>query len=197
MDLNGVKDELYALAARFFGGATVLWEEQTGTRPPLPYLTLKCGSVDRAAFEVGDSDGGVGYQSSTILEANLYTRGKRAGGGEGESGSWADTAPSDLAEFANYMESDRVADVLAGKGISIALMPPIRDVSYLENGAGYRYRAMAEFSVSFPQETAGAYRTATAPLVPNSSGGGTGEEGKSPEDSINIVEIAEGGVRNG
>ena len=57
MNLAEVKDRLYELTDSFFKGATVIWSEQINTKPPLPYIALKCGGVGRTSFPVGDGEG--------------------------------------------------------------------------------------------------------------------------------------------
>ena len=159
MNLAEVKDRLYELTDSFFKGATVIWSEQINTKPPLPYIALKCGGVGRTSFPVGDGEGRRVYQSKTTWEVNLFTKGQ----------------------------------LIAGYGMDIMLMPPVRDLTNLQNDSKYRYRAMAEFTVSFVQEADGPYGMGGMPLVPNSSGGGTKEMAEAETETIEEVEITEGG----
>lgn len=196
MNLAEAKDRLYDMAAAFFQGATVIWAEQANTKPTPPYATLKCGNVVRTAFPVDDGEGWRGYQTQTTLEVNLYTKGQTVAGGGNASASRANTAASDLTEFANFLDSDAMVDMIAGCGMDVQLMPPVRDLSDLQNGTQYRYRAMAEFSVTFAQEAGGSYGTVGMPLVPNSSGGGTEEMAGEESAAIEAIEIEEGGQEN-
>lgn len=193
MNLAEVKDRLYELTDSFFKGATVIWSEQINTKPPLPYIALKCGGVGRTSFPVGDGEGRRVYQSKTTWEVNLFTKGQPITVGEGVTGNYANTAVSDLSEFANYLDSEEIVDIIAGYGMDITLMPPVRDLTNLQNDSKYRYRAMAEFTVSFVQEADGPYGMGGMPLVPNSSGGGTKEMAEAETETIEEVEITEGG----
>lgn len=196
MNLNQVKDTLYDVVAQFFQGATVIWAEQLGTKPKLPYVTLKLGTIQRKAFPVEDPDYGRFYHCSTIAEVNLYTQGQPITVGTNVTGNYANTAASDLLEFSNYLESDAVVDLLEGPGIDVSLNPPVRDLSQLENDSKFRYRAMAEYTVTFVEQADGRYGIGGMPAVPNYSGGGTKpmvEEETEPIEDIEIEEIIEGG----
>lgn len=196
MNLAEVKERLYELTDSFFKGATVIWSEQINTKPPLPYITLKCGGVGRTSFPVDDGEGRRVYQSKTTWEVNLFTKGQPITVGEGVTGNYANTAVSDLTEFANYLDSEEIVDIIAGYGMDVMLMPPVRDMTNLQNDSKYRYRAMAEFAVSYVQEADGPYGTGGMPLIPNSSGGGTKEMADAVAETIETVEITEGGYDN-
>lgn len=196
MNLAEVKERLFDLTELFFNGATVIWSEQINTKPPLPYVTLKCGGVNRTSFPVDDGDGRRVYQAKTTWEVNLYTKGQPITVGEGVTGNYANTAVSDLTEFTVFLDSERIVDIIAGYGMDVTLMPPVRDLTNLQNDSKYRYRAMAEFSVSYVQEADGPYGTGGMPFVPNSSGGGTKEMADAVSETIEEVEITEGGYDN-
>lgn len=196
MNLAEVKERLFDLTELFFKGATVIWSEQINTKPPLPYVTLKCGGVNRTSFPVDDGDGRRVYQAKTTWEVNLYTKGQPITVGEGVTGNYANTAVSDLTEFTIFLDSESIVDIIAGYGMDVTLIPPVRDLTNLQNDSKYRYRAMAEFSVSYVQEADGPYGTGSMPLVPNSSGGGTKEMADAVAETIEEVEITEGGYDN-
>lgn len=194
MRLEEVEDVLYDIASMFFAGATVIWAEQVNTKPPLPYVTLKVGGVQRTAFPLVNIDGIRYYLCNTVAEINLYTKGKPATVKENVTGNYANTAVSDLMEFINFMESDEVTDLLAGKGMDIYQIPPVRDLADLQNDSRYRYRAMAEATVSFAMEADGPYGVGGMTAIPNSSGGGTEELSLTKENLIEKIEISEGGI---
>lgn len=196
MNLAQVKEKLYELTNTFFQGATVIWSEQINTKPPLPYLTLKCGGVNRMVFPVKDKEGRRAYQTKITFEVNLFTKGQPITVGEGVTGNYANTAVSDLTEFANFLDSEEMVSSIAGYGMDLLLLPPIRDLTELQNDSKYRYRAMAEFTVSYVQEADGAYGIGSMPLIPNSSGGGTKEMIETEIETIETVEITEGGYNN-
>lgn len=191
MNLEEVKETLYDIAAMFFDRATIIWTEQVNTKPFLPYITLKTGGIQRPPFPVIDENGNRYYSCRTTAEINLYTKGKPVTAGEGVTGNFANTAVSDLMDFFNFLESDRITDLLAEKGMDISLVPPVRDLTDLQNDSRYRYRSMAEAAVSFFQEADGAYGISGMQTVPNSSGGGKPEMAKAAQDIIEEVEITE------
>ena len=200
MNLNEVKDVIYEAVSGFFGGASVIWAEQTNTKPPLPYVTLKVSGISKSRVPVVERDdfNQMYYPSKTTLEINLYTNGKPVTAGEEcreSTDNYENTAMSDLNDFFNFVESEYMTDCLTGKGIDISLMPPIRDLTGIQNDRGYRYRAMAEAAVAFSQEANNAYGTGYMPDIPNKSGGGSQKMAKTPIEPIRkvVTKYIEGG----
>lgn len=189
MDLLEVKERFYDAVAKFFTGATTIWAEQIGTKPKLPYVTLKFGSINRPAFPVEDDDLNRVYQCSTSVEINLYTKGKAIDNANNMTTNHINTATSDLMEFSNYLESDEIIDYFACVGMDVSLIQTVRDLTNLQNDSKYRYRAMAEYSVSFVVNASGKYAATNMSLVPNSSGGGTIEIAEAIADVIDEVII--------
>lgn len=193
MNLEEVKDTLYDIADMFFVEATVIWTEQINTKPPLPYVTLKVGSVQRTSFPVVDDNENRYYPCRTTVEVNLFTKGKPVTVKEKVTGNFANTATSDMMDFFNFVESERITDLLAGRGMDISLVPPVRDLTDLQNDSRYRYRSMAEATISFAEEADGPYGIGGMPYAPNSSGGGTPEKVDATTETIEEVELIEGG----
>ena len=191
MNIGEVKEKLLELTEMFFAGATVIWTEQVITKPQLPYVTLKCSGIRRTVFPVVDDELNRTYHSSTIWEVNLYTKGRTVSSGSGVVRNYENTATSDLTDFLNFLESDEISDVIAGCGMSISPMFPIRDLTELQNDNRYRYRAMLEFTVSFAQEANGRYGH-YGKSVPNHSGGGSKEMAKAESLIFDEVEIKGG-----
>lgn len=191
MNIIDVKEKIYDLVSMFFRGATIIWGEQVNTRPAPPLVVLKCGAVNRNTYPVVDDNLTRIYHGNMILEVNLYTKGQPIKVEDGVVGNYINTATSDLMDFANFLESDEITDVIAGWGMSIYLNPPIRDLTDLQNDSRYRYRAMAEFTVSFAQESSGPFGLRGGLLYPNSSGGGTEEQAMAEDYVIEKVEIEE------
>lgn len=192
MNIEEVKDMLYSVTEMFFRGATIIWTEQINTKPPLPYVTLKIGSIQRNSFPIVSEDGTRYYQYRTTAEINLYTKGKPVNHINAMvTGNFINTATSDMMDFFNFVESENITDVLAGKGMDISLMPPVRDLTDLQNDRNYRYRSMAEAAVSFAVEADGPYGIASMATVPNSSGGGTANYVEAETDTIEEVTITE------
>ena len=195
MNLEDVKEVLYDVSAQYFAGASVIWTKQSATKPKPPYVTLEIeGGINRAAFPVTDEDGNICYQCSTRLEVNIYTKGRPVIIESHVTGNYANTALNDMSAFANYMESEAVTDFLAENGMAISLMPPVRDLTGLENeNTSYRYRSMAEFTVSYTEDANGMFGIYGTAPVPDYSGGGTQEMADTPIEAIEEVEIEYGG----
>lgn len=192
MNLEDVRRVIYDVTAEFFKGATVLWVEQVNTKPDLPYVTLKTGNINKTRFPIVDDNGNGNrfYPCSTMLEINLYTKGRAVTVGKNVTGNYANTAASDLNDYFNFIDSETVVDQLAEFGVDISLEPPVRDLTNLQNDSKYRYRSMAEATVSFSQEADGPYGVGGM-TAPNSSGGGSAEMSDAVTETIEGVEITE------
>ena len=169
MNMESVESVIYDVTAEFFHGATVIWAEQVNTKPDLPYVTLKTGNLNRTRFPVVDDDGNRFYPCSTLLEINLYTKGKAVTVAENVTGNYANTAASDLQDFFNYLDSEEIVDKLAAHGMDISLEPPVRDLTQEANGR-YGIGGMD---------------------APNASGGGSAEMADTTSGVIEEVEISE------
>lgn len=196
MNLEDVKSAIYSITAEFFQGATVIWAEQMNTRPEPPYVMLKTGNVNKTTFPVVDENGNRYYPCSTLLEINLYTKGKSVTVGKNVTGNYANTATSDLNDYFNFIDSEIGIDKLTAFGLSISLEPPVRDLTALQNDSKYRYRAMAEATVSFALEADGPYGIGGM-AAPNPSGGGTPEMSGAESDTIDEVTISEETYKGG
>lgn len=193
MNLKEIKKTLTYITSMFFAGASVIWAEQINTKPVPPYVVLKFGSVQRTAFPAVNEDLDRYYPCSTTVEINLYTKGKPIDIEENVTGNNINTAVSDMLDFFNFIESDNITNLLAAKGIDISLIPPVRDLTSLQNDSRYRYRAMAEATILFTMEANGPYGTGSMSYVPNSSQGGTETMAEAAYDVIENVNITEGG----
>lgn len=189
MNAIDIKEKLYDVARLFFPKIDIVWAEQTNTKPEIPYLMLRLGDINRRAFPVEDDDVGRCYHCSTVAEVQLYTNGMTISAAKSATTNYVNTATSDLMDFANFMESEAVLDLLSDPGIEMSLMPPVRDLSSLENDRKYRYRAMAEFTVTFVEKANGWYGIGGMPVIPNSSGGGTGDMASTPCPEMEDVEL--------
>ena len=189
MNVEEVKSVVYDVIADFFKGATIVWAEQVNTKPTPPYLTMKFGSLTRSRFPV-ETDTTRFYPCTIMLEVNLYTKGKPMTIGKKVTGNYANTATSDLQDMFNYLDSEAIVDRLSINGIDICLESPIRDLTSLENDSKFRYRAMAEATVSFSQEAEGFYGIGNLD-APNSSGGGTKDQSETITEVIKEVDQEE------
>lgn len=190
MRKDEVEKIIYKIVSDFFVGATVIWAEQVSTKPTLPFVTIKTGNINRTRFPIIDDEGRRYYPCSTLLEINLYTKGKPMTIAPNVTGNYANTATSDLQDFFSYLDSEKVVDVLADNGMDISLEGPIRDLTNLQNDSKFRYRAMAEATVSYAQEADGVFRIQGIE-IPNPSGGGTREMQEAISDEIDGFEIEE------
>lgn len=190
MNLLTAKEAICEVTEMFFKGASVIWTEQMNTKPPLPYITLKMGGVSKSTFPVIDEEDNRYYPCKATLEVNLYTKGKPVVIEKGVTGNYENTATSDMLDFFKFLESDIMVDILAGKGIDVMLMPPVRDLTDLQNDRSYRYRSMAEATVSWSEDADGPYGIG-GQLIPNSSGGGSSEMAEAMIDEITEITISE------
>ena len=195
MTLTEVKEALYDVIAPFFGGGSVYWAEQIQTKPEPPYVTLKLGDVRRRAFPVTES-GERRYHCETVMEINLYATGAAVTGAENATGHRVNTATSDLTEFSAYLESYAATDALERSLICVSLNPPVRDLTGLEHDRAYRYRAMAEYAVTFVQDAGGWYGvtpdvSAETPLPPENAGIAPAAFAETPVYTIEEAEIEE------
>ena len=195
MTLEDVKSMIYDITSEFFCCATVIWAEQINTKPETPYITLKLGGIRKTLFPLVNGDERA-YSCSTTLEVNLYTKGKAITVAERVTGNYINTATSDLFDYFSFIESDVIVDRLAEYGLDITLEPPIRDLTALQNDSKYRYRAMAEATVSFIQNANGPYGVGGRTL-PNASGGGTVEMSNTITDIIEEADIKEKNYEGG
>lgn len=77
----------------------MIWAEQVSTKPTLPFVTIKTGNINRTRFAIIDDEGRRYYPCSTLLEINLYTKGKPMTIAPNVTGNYANTATSDLQDF--------------------------------------------------------------------------------------------------
>ena len=190
MNLGEVKALFRSITAEFFTGAKVRYAEQTGTKPEPPYVILKFGAVRRTVHPTGVQNDGRRYPCSVTAEVNLYTRGRRASTGRNATDNYENTAVSDLLEFTFYLDSPGILDRLAEAEVSVMLREQVRDLSFLEHDTAYRYRAMAEFDVSYLMNADGWYGVLGSP-APNSSGGGTEKQASEVIETIEEAEVEE------
>lgn len=190
MSLSLIRGHIFNLVSEFFQGATIAWAEQVNTKPDIPYVTLKTGAINKSLFPVSDEAPGTSYYiCNTVLEINLYTRGREVRFEEDDClVNYENTAVSDLMDFILFLESEEILDRIAGYNLDIQLMPPVRDLTELLNDSKYRYRSMAEFTVSFVLESSGRFGVSGMEQIPNSSGGGSAELADGTTETIeNII----------
>lgn len=156
MILKDVRKEIYDVVSKFFCQATILWGEQINTKPTVPYLTLKITQDSRSNFSHKEGDATITVHQ-VRLEINLYTGGRSLSNSKNATTNFENTAIDDMSEFLDYLRSDFTQLEIGKLGMAFELESDIKDLSFLENDTSYRYRAMAEFLVSYQDITGGAY----------------------------------------
>jgi len=129
----------------------VFWVEQSMTKPKGPYITLKTRNITKSLHPIVN-DAGKYYACTTNLEINLYTKGKPV-----TSDNYENTAEDDLLEFVKFLESDAMLEAAGRNNMAIQLLSPVRDLTELYHDTSYRYRAYAEFTVSYMEDASGRY----------------------------------------
>jgi hypothetical protein len=191
MTLEEVKQELYDIVAKYHPTAMVVWEKTKGVKPRPPYITLGYSNLDRSSHRIATEAWDHMYYNYTFTFAiNLYTLGKEIKLNGASTGAYENTAVEDLEEFIRFLDSDEITDLLADKGVTIVLNPPIRDLSELIGDTKFNYRSMAEFSVTFVGTADGRYGV-MGDVAPNSSGGGSEEFAEAEISAITNVIIQE------
>ena len=193
MRLYDLKESLHDLVSRYFQQATVIWANEVSTKPSLPLVMLRLGNLSRQSFpsEEPVEDGSVRYYGSTVdLEVQVFSKGGKIGGG------YSDDTVADLNEFLLYLESPEITDELFGKDLAIDIGTPVQSIPALLGEAKNEFRAMTELTVSFTQETTGAYgiRRPEEELEewsPTSAGGGSHEQVSKENEIIEEVEFEE------
>ncbi|MCD8364442.1 MAG: hypothetical protein LUC83_01255 [Clostridiales bacterium] len=186
MRISELREILYEIAKQFWIDAEVVWAETQSTESTLPYVTLRFRDMTSARDSSLDDDGTAGiYNCSVPFEVNLYTMGKKM-----SSQDCMDTAVDDLTDFIRFLESDEIMGELEAQNIAILPSYPVRSLSGLFDNVRYKYRAMAEFTVSFQQSSDGAYGLYGRDL-PNVSGGGTSTHSEEEISWIEEVELEE------
>lgn len=186
MKLSELKAILYGISKQFWTDTNVVWAETSSTESALPFVTLRLRDMNSALHPSADDDVDNIYDCSVPFEVNLYTMGKKM-----SSQDYMDTAVDDLTDFIRFLESDEIMGELEAQNIAILPSYPVRSLSNLFDNVRYKYRAMAEFTVSFQQESAGSYGLYGREL-PNVSGGGTGTHSEEEMSWIEEVELEEG-----
>lgn len=192
MTPSELRENLRLLVEQYFTAATVVYGEVDMVKPQTPLVTLKTGSVSRPLQPIMEEIDGVPtgfYPSRTVLEVNLFTKGKPISVPEGITAPLENTAVNDLLEFANFANSPHTIDWCCARDIAIMQKGDVLDVSALLNNSKWEYRAMIEFDVDFLQIAIGA-----AGILAESS---IVYDPEHPNDPISIVPTWDGPTPSG
>ena len=154
MDVNSLKEYLLSTCETFFGGTNIKWTGEGSESPPLPLVTLRIGTLNKATFPFDEGFNEDGqfieyYNADTMLEVKGYTKGSVGNVEEGMIRSADNTAMNDLQQFAAYIVSQKVVDQLKKENISMTQEGPVRDTTISISGSRHEYSAMVEFRVNF------------------------------------------------
>ena len=156
MTVEKLAEVLHSLVCGYFQGASVVWANTKKVKPLNPLVTMRLGPVSRSIHpntKIIDGELCGYYPSSTMLEVQLFTPGRRVQAGE--QTVFVNTAVNDLFQFVNFLESSMAQDRLNREMVSIRLEGDVQDFTGLVNDTGWEYRAMAEFAVDFVMIAAG------------------------------------------
>ncbi len=182
-----VQQKILKIAQRYWEDTPVIFANHNAEKPATPYVTIQFRDLTRSAMHYGAGDERY-YDATWPMDVNLYTDGKPVNISGGVAGSYANTAVSDMTLFADYLESEDAMIDEGLSGISVQMVPPVRDLSELENDRNYRFRAMVECSVNFAVEANGPLGTRD---TENHSGGGVSDASAHAERHIETAETEE------
>lgn len=162
MDVNGLKTLLQSICTTFFNGTNIKWVGEGSETPPLPLITLRLDTLNKATFpfdEVFEEDGQFieYYNADIMLEVKAYSKGYVGDAKEGVIQSAENTAMNDLQQFADYIASLGMVEQLGKDDVSMVQEGPVRDTSIVKSGSRYEYSAMVEYKVNFILESSGKY----------------------------------------
>lgn len=160
------------IVAAHYGDGHVFYAEQKMAKKPVPYVTVKFSGLGKSRTKITKYDNESQcykdyWQKNTKMELNLYTLGKNIAP-DGMEEQYENTAVEEVDDFVKYLVSDEISDSMVINDVVIALEGIIHDVSFLLHESKYRYRAMAEFAITF---TDSSYEPDGIPELPDTSGG--------------------------
>ena len=162
MDINGLKEFLYGTFQRFFGTTNMAWVGENSETPPLPLVTLRIDSLNKATFPFDEGFNEDGqfieyYNADTMLEVKAYSQGYVGNEEDGVIQSAENTVMNEMQQFANYIASHGIMKQLNEVNVQMTQEGPVRDTSLVKSGSRYEYSAMVEYRVHFILDTSGEY----------------------------------------
>ena len=195
MDVKGLKEFLFSVFEKFFGNTNMIWVGEVSESPPLPLVTLRTDTLNKATFPFDDGFNEDGqfieyYNADIMCEVKAYTQGQVGNVEEGMIHSAENTAMSDMQRFADYIASAGMMKLLDSFKVQMIQEGPVRDTSIVKSGSRYEYSAMVEYRVHFILEQSGEY--AIAQMSENSLIRNAEPEGKNEEtgyfETVNEIE---------
>lgn len=189
MTLDELRKYMMTVVSGYFTNGTVFYADQKMSKHPEPYITLKFNNVARKAFPIVTSAEGkitTHFDYHEEMEINLFTKGKLVG-----ADNYENTSMSDLMDFIDYIESNKMTDELDSHNVTMLLMDGYpKDLSGIINETLYRYRSNVVFRISCGHDVTGMYGQSNK-TVPNPSGGGKQQYVDAPDEWFDTVEIEE------
>lgn len=170
MNFREAKKYSRHIVAAYYGDGHVFYAEQKMTKKPAPYVTVKFNGLGKSRTKITKYDKESQcnkdyWQANTKMELNLYTLGKNIAP-DGMEEQYENTAVEEIDDFVKYLVSDAISDSMVINDVVIALDGNIHDLTFLLHESQFRYRAMAEFVITF---TDSSYEPNLA--LPDTNGG--------------------------
>ena len=156
-----LKAAIEKLVSSYFGTASVVWGSVRGVKPTSPLIVLNLGAIRRHYLPIRVGVQGVptdSYASTTTLQVDLYTQGKRVGEIPGVLSPHENTAVNDLTDFLNFLNSVWVDEWCDVHDVSL-LANNVSDLTEVINDTSWDYRAFLEVEVGFTQTAVGGTAT--------------------------------------
>lgn len=162
MDVNGLKALFFSICENFFNGTNIMWVGEGSETPPLPLITLRTDTLNKATFPFDEGFNEDGqfieyYNADIMLEVKAYSKGYVGNVEEGVIQTAENTAMNDMQQFADYIASQGMIEQLGKYKVNMIQEGPVRDTSVVKSGSRYEYSAMVEYKVNFILETSGVY----------------------------------------
>ena len=140
MNVATLKTRLYALIQPILGG-TVIWADQTGPRPAMPYSTMRLGVISTVG-EPHYSDVNAGGVQTVIAVRESVLNVNRFG---------VDSV-ANVETFSDKMNLNSNLDKFSIQDISVFDMSAVTDIAQLLNGIAIEPRASVDLSLRWESD---------------------------------------------
>jgi len=140
MNVSTLKTRLYTLIQPIMGG-TVIWADQTGPRPPLPYSTLRLGVITTVGEpHYSDVDSG-GLQTVLAVRESVLNVNR-----------FGNDSVSTVETFSDKLLLNSNLDKFSLNEISVFDMSAVTDIAQLLNGIAIEPRASIDLSIRWESD---------------------------------------------
>jgi len=140
MNVSTLKTRLYTLIQPIMGG-TVIWADQTGPRPPLPYSTLRLGVITTVGEpHYSDVDAG-GLQTVLAVRESVLNVNR-----------FGNDSVSTVETFSDKLLLNSNLDKFSQNEISVFDMSAVTDIAQLLNGIAIEPRASIDLSIRWESD---------------------------------------------